>query len=254
MHWMHLDRRQRVWVVLMVTMIVAGSAAALWLRLSRPRVMHIDVDRAEYPVKGVDVSQHNGPIDWDDVRDDTVTFAYIRASMGSDGRDTLWEANYQGALDAYLLVGAYHYFRHNEDGLEQADNFLRAIGDARLHLPLAIDVEDPVSGLSPAPPSQVTVELQRMVQHLRLRGYRVVLYSNKKGYQKYLRGHFQPEDADIWICSFTLPPLDEPYTLWQHSHEGDVEGISHDTDLDAFHGDVRQFVVWAHGARGMDNE
>ena len=67
----------------------------------------VNVDRYRYPVAGIDVSKHNGEIDFGKVRDDDYQFVFIKASEGKTYRDEAFDRNYRGAREAGLKVGAY---------------------------------------------------------------------------------------------------------------------------------------------------
>ena len=58
---------------------------------------------------GIDVSENNGTVNWQAVKDAGVTFAIVRSSYGQNGRDANFAANVAGAHDVGLEVGAYHY-------------------------------------------------------------------------------------------------------------------------------------------------
>lgn len=59
--------------------------------------------------KGVDVSQHNGIVDWKSVKRAGFTFAMVRMGYGKGHLDNNFYRNINGALDAGLKVGVYHY-------------------------------------------------------------------------------------------------------------------------------------------------
>eukprot|EP01030_Chromulinospumella_sphaerica_P019884 gene19884-19787_t len=84
-------------------------------------------DPGRYPVRGIDVSHHQGTIDWTAVAADDVAFAYLKASEGGDHRDRTFAANWQAARAAGLKVGAYHFFTFCRPGADQARNFLAAV-------------------------------------------------------------------------------------------------------------------------------
>lgn len=121
---------------------LAILAVMLW-RVFAPRPSHIDVPREIYPVKGIDISSHNGShIDFKAVKADTVEFVYIKASEGENFRDSLFYRNYTGAVEAGLKVGAYHFFRFDREGWRQGRNLLDVMGKLRFDLPPAVDVEE----------------------------------------------------------------------------------------------------------------
>jgi lysozyme len=58
---------------------------------------------------GIDVSHHQGPIDWSEVATDDIAFAYIKTTEGSDVIDYRFGENWAGAAGAGLDRGAYHF-------------------------------------------------------------------------------------------------------------------------------------------------
>ena len=128
-----------MWPAVALTVVVA-LVAAFWLYhygLVRPSYP----DAGLYPIRGVDLSHHNGVVGWRRVHADGIRFAYLKASEGGDFRDDTFAANAQGAARVGVPVGAYHYFTLCRPGAEQARNFLAATATARLRLPPAIDLE-----------------------------------------------------------------------------------------------------------------
>ena len=70
-------------------------------------------------------------------------------------------------------------------------------------------------------------ELRRMVMLMQEEGAEPIIYTNKNGYQRYVRDRFT--DIPLWICSFTDPPMEGdavPWTIWQFSHRGSIAGIT----------------------------
>jgi GH25 family lysozyme M1 (1,4-beta-N-acetylmuramidase) len=95
-------------------------------------------------VRGIDVSHHNGDIDYGRVLDAGRTFAYIKATQDTSFRDPMFALNLQRARQAGVLTGAYHFFDYTLDGAEQADHFLDhidAAGGLLGSLPPVVDVE-----------------------------------------------------------------------------------------------------------------
>ena len=114
------------WLLLagVAALVVLLCAYVLRNYILPPSVM---VDRFRYPVAGIDVSKHNGDIDFNQVRDDDYQFVYIKASEGMTYKDDAFDRNYRAARSAGLKVGAYHFFRKNRTGQEQADNLIGVI-------------------------------------------------------------------------------------------------------------------------------
>lgn len=226
------------------------TAALLALAGCSDSQRHFDVDRALYPVKGIDVSNHNGHIDFDRARADSVEFVYIKATEGIDYSDPMFAHHLEGAKAAGLKVGAYHYFRFGSPGHLQAYHFLNATRGSDLDLPLAIDVEDWLND-DDVPDTEVREQLRVMVDALASNGMRVVIYTNKGGYARYIDSHFP--DADLWICSLSSTPPKAQWSIWQHSHQGTIDGVSTPVDINAFAGTRADFALWLDREVRMEN-
>lgn len=95
-------------------------------------------------IKGVDVSENNGIVDWQAVADAGIEFAMIRCSYGLNSKDSMFANNVAGAKAAGLKVGAYHYSYAltPEDAIQEAQNCQDAISGVELDLPVFFDMED----------------------------------------------------------------------------------------------------------------
>ena len=205
------------------------------------------VDRSKYPIVGIDISSHNGDIDFYKVKNDDFSFVIIKASEGEDVLDSLFTTNYNRAKANGLKVGAYHYFRKNTDGINQAKNFVEAVGWRKLDLPLVIDVEDEINDNVS---DDITMKnLNFMIDNLQSRGFKVMIYTNGNGYKKYVKDR-QFVNVNLWLCSFKKPDdiAHIPHQLQQYSHHGRVNGINGDVDLDVFNGNEKQWEQWLSNA------
>lgn len=226
-------------------MLVLTASLLLWLFTRTPK-HHLDVNRDVYPVKGIDISAHNGTVDFRQVAADTVTFVILKATEGTDFCDANFSGNYEAAKEAGLLVGAYHFFRFNSSGSLQALHFLESIDGRPLDLPLAIDVEkwgNPASYDN----DSVKARLRDMLAILRAHGYRPMIYTNKHGYDTFIKDSFA--DIPLWICSLSMPPSIPGWNLWQHSHRGEVRGVPTNVDLNTFNGDYPTMTKFLSNGR-----
>lgn len=205
--------------------------------------IHPSVDVSGYSVRGIDVSNHNGRINWDVVASDRlIRFVYIKASEGATHVDSSFIRNATGARRAGLAVGAYHFFRKNREGKAQANNFIKAVGNISLDMPWVVDIEDwdNDAGVND---SLVCKRLLDMVALLEEKGHPVMIYTNGNGYQKFYKPHFQGEP--LWLCSFKAPnTLFNGHIMQQYSHWGEVAGIDGDVDLNIFLGSEHQWKQW----------
>lgn len=188
------------------------------------------VDFSRYPVRGIDISAHNGEINFAQVRAAGYRFVWIKASEGETFRDSKFASNFDAARAASLRTGAYHYFRFDCDGVLQAMNLCQALDGRVPDMGVAVDVEEEGNATG-IPTPVIRARLAAMLDYLNLRGYPITLYSNKDGYYEYLQDEFS--DYPLWICSFTddTPIDDAPqWSCWQYSHSGRVPGISGKVD------------------------
>lgn len=224
-------------------LLLAGGLWYVSRKLYRP---HIEISAEEYPISGIDVSNHNGKINFRRMAADDVDFVYIKASEGVDFRDLRFSANCDSAGNAGLKVGAYHFFRMNGDGRLQSANFLASISGKMLDLPLVIDVED-WGNESAESIETVKRNLSDMIACLEAAGRRVMIYTNKDGYDNYIKDGFS--HCDLWICTFRHPSKVKNFDwkILQYSHWGEVDGINGEVDLNVFNGTCEQWEAWLQG-------
>ena len=191
--------------------------------------------------KGIDVSSHQGDIDWQQVAEDGVQFAFIRALYRGYGsgklvEDTKFEENVQGALDAGIKVGVYCYSQAvtEEELLEEANLILQKIAPYDIDCPVVYDVEM-VSGahgrmndLTVEERTNLTILFCETIQNA---GYKPMIYHNME--MAALRLQFEAlEEYDKWFAyynkNFYFP---YEYDVWQYSEKGQVNGIKGDVDL-----------------------
>lgn len=223
-----MHRRVGFLIAIVVTAIVAVCGFIHAYHEYAANTPPMDPDHTLYPVRGIDISAHNGNIDFDRVKKAGYDFAIIKATEGTDFKDANFITNLQKARDAGLKVGAYHFFRFDTDGELQALNLMHSLRNRRMDFPAVIDVEQ--SG-NPEGHEAATViaRLSAMLRVLEAEGIEVLLYSNKEDYDRYLKANFSR--YPLWICSFTEPDADIDWKLWQYSHRGEVDGIDGKVDL-----------------------
>ncbi|MDE5665865.1 GH25 family lysozyme [uncultured Duncaniella sp.] len=190
-------------------------------------------DRSKFKIIGIDISAHNGEIDFRKVAADGISFVIIKATEGGTFKDRRFIDNLREARKAGLKVGAYHFFRFDTPGYMQGLNFLNSLQSRELDLPLIIDIEEWANPNS-QPTPMVLNRLTEMIDHLESHGHRVMLYTNKNGFARFVRGRL--EGYPLWICSLIDEPHGIEWKLWQGTHNGRVNGIDHPVDINAFAG------------------
>lgn len=222
--------------------------AVAGMRVLGDRRSHVDVDRSRYPVVGLDISSHNGVPDFDSIAAAGVDFVYLKASEGTGFHDPAFMRNYLAAKRAGLKVGAYHFFRFDCDGTRQAALFLDDISGCRLDLPAAVDVEE-WGNTAELSTELIKERLESMVAMLEAFYGPVVIYTNKNGEARFLRGSFG--HIPLWVCSFTDPPVSRrDWLLWQHSHCARIPGVKGNVDMNTFNGSRERWSQWLDSIGG----
>lgn len=191
----------------------------------------------KYPIRGIDISAHNGDVDFAKVRAHGYSFVIIKATEGGSFKDSKFQMNVVRARRAGLRVGAYHFFRFDVTPYMQALNLMHSLRSVRVDMPVVVDIED-WTNPNDRPAPRVVQKLVNFINELERNGYKVVIYTNKRGYKKYVERRLSL--LPLWICSFTDVPDDIQWTLWQYTHSGSVDGVKGNVDINIFNGDYME--------------
>ncbi len=234
-----MNRTKKI-AILLTVVVITGTIIGLYFSFKSNDNKGVQLSREEYPVCGIDISAHNGIIDFYALKHDSIDFVMIKATEGVSFKDSKFLDNYHKARKAGLKVGAYHFFRFETDGLMQALNFINSVKDISLDLPLMLDVEEWRN--TKGDTKSIVSRLSSMINHLVSNGYNIILYSNKDGFNRFIHNRF--DKYPLWICSFSNPPIDAQWTFWQHTHWGKVKGIYGNVDINTFNGSRQQWEEW----------
>lgn len=213
-------RRWTRWAAL-AALLAAALALAAWAWAP-----HWHPSDRRFPVQGIDVSHHQGVIDWSRLPAQGVDFAYIKASEGGDHRDRRFAANWSGARRAGIARGAYHFFTLCRTGAEQAANFIATVPAEPDALPPAIDLEYMGNCRRPVTPIQFHAELAAYIRAVEAHYRRpVLLYLTAdfdRAYQVSAR-----VGRPLWLRSLVREPSfgARPWHLWQVSNFRRLRGI-----------------------------
>ena len=186
---------------------------------------------------GIDISSHQGYIDWAKVSSDKdINFVYIKATEGATYHSPHYPHNITQARRHGLLVGSYHYLSSSSSIDEQFNNFSKyALKSAQDLIPM-LDVE--VRGDWSR--SQLIDSVNKFC-HLveNLYGVQPMIYSTMGFYNKNLAPSFNKHLLYIGRYSNEEPEInwEGEYTIWQYSETGIIPGIDAYVDLCRFHKD-----------------
>lgn len=183
-------------------------------------------------IKGIDVSQYQGVIDWKKVANDDINFAFVRASCGME-IDKKFRVNAQGAYKNGIPVGAYHYatFTNVSQAKAQARYFVKLLKSVHITYPVVLDLEGNRSTLKISK-SKLTSAGLAFMDEVKKAGYQVLLYSNENFFHTHIDANsIQRKGYDLWVANYSRRPSTVAHKIWQHTSKGKVDGIHTNVDL-----------------------
>lgn len=191
-------------------------------------------------MKGFDVSENNGYVDFEQAKAEGYDFVIVRCSYGQNGRDAMFLDNVTRAHDAGLLVGAYHYDYSTDtaDALRNTQNCRAAIDEAgvMLELPVFYDMEDADGWKSRHgfDPADATALCQTFVENI---GLDCGVYASESWFNNYI--DWQSLGCAVWNASWYSSPQ-EPCPgdgvdgiggyMWQYTDSATIAGVQLDAD------------------------
>ncbi len=209
-----------------------SALIAIGLRVGEP-------DEKRYPVRGVDVSHHQGRIEWDQLRAQGVSFVFIKATEGTDHLDTRFHENWDAAGRIGLVRGPYHFFTFCSPGGAQAEHFLATVPTDSATLPAAVDIEFAGNCKNWPGVEAVRKELQVFLAAVgAAQRAKPILYVTREAYRRIIAGHFL--DHRLWVRNTLWRPwlgFGRSWLFWQYSDKGELKGVSGPIDFNVFDGD-----------------
>lgn len=206
----------------------------------------------ENSMKGIDVSVHNGNIDWQKVKSSGIDFAILRAGYGREisQKDARFEENYRNAKSAGIPVGAYWYsYAMSEDEARlEADVFLSVIKDKQFEFPVYFDVEEKRQFYLGK--EKVSAIMRAFLERIESAGYFVGLYGSASSLTTHTTDDIKSRYT-IWLAHWVEKTnYSGSYALWQYSEKGSVPGINGNVDLDICTTDFPS-IIKANGLNGF---
>jgi lysozyme len=191
---------------------------------------------------GLDVSEFQGKIDWtlvENIENDyPLEFVFIRATAGNDRVDGQFATNWLGTKKSKIIRGAYHYYRPNENSLEQAKLFIKTVHLQKGDLPPVLDIEKLPKGQSL---DSLKVGLKRWLKAVESH-YKVkpIIYTSEKYYDDFLKEEFS--DYLFWIANYNFyrEKIGDDWLFWQFTEKASVSGIKGNVEVNIYNGDVEQ--------------
>lgn len=189
---------------------------------------------------GIDVSNHQGDIDWESVKNSGVEFVFIRIGFGHNREakimeDEKFRQNLEGARNVGLKVGLYFYSYATEiwEAEEQANWIVKTLNGEKIDLPIVFDYETwksfPTYNINIVDLNKVA---KRFLDILHDNGYEGMNYSSKY----YLNTIWNLSEYPTWLAHYVSKTnYDKDFKVWQFSNTGEVPGINGFVDLDVLY-------------------
>ena len=201
-----------------------------------------------YKVHGIDVSHHQGYVNWEAVKatekqEFPIRFVFIKATEGGDYKDRRFDDNFHKAGEIGLVRGAYHFYNPYTDPVKQADFFISQVKLKKGDLAPVLDIER-----KPRDKAQLQADLKvflgRLEQHY---GVKPIIYTSFKYKTRYLDAP-EFDSYPFWIAHYYVDALsyEGDWQFWQHTDYGAVPGIDGSVDLNVFNGsweEMKRYTV-----------
>jgi lysozyme len=200
------------------------------------------LEKSEGQSIGIDVSEYQGKISWSYV--DTIEnkyplhFVFIRATVGMDRVDRQFKRNWLGAKENRMIRGAYHYYRPNENSIDQAQLFIATVKLEKGDLPPVLDIEKLPKNQSIA---NLKIGLRRWLIAVESHyGVKPIIYSGERYYNDFLKEEFS--DYLFWIANYNFyrEQIENDWLFWQFTEKASIPGIIGNVDVNIYNGDLQQ--------------
>ena len=183
---------------------------------------------------GVDISEHNGVINWAALKAIDISFAVIRASFGDTigGRpDYRFEQNLYDAYKNGMKIGVYHYSYSTTvaDARNEAKHILSILNGRYIDMPIYFDIEDKCqSNLSK---SQITAIIDAFCTTIEEGGYRAGVYANLNWLNNKI-DTWVLQGRDVWVAQWNDHcDYQGDYTMWQYTSNAIIDGKRFDMNI-----------------------
>lgn len=215
-----------VLAVAMISMLPAGHAQA--------------VTASGAIAKGIDVSKHNGAVNWTQVAASGMKFTFIKVGSTKSGVDPQFAANITGAQAAGLKTGVYiySYATTPEQAINEANLVLQWIAPYTVNYPVVFDIEDKCQkNLSN---QQLIDIINAFCMTIDAQGYYPMVYTNKNMFSQ----RMDNAGWDRWVAQYA-DKLDTNNNVcfWQYSSKGRVNGVGGNVDLNYQYKDYSNLII-----------
>jgi lysozyme len=195
-------------------------------------------------ILGIDVSHHNGELNWAMIKKSGVDFVFIKASQGSSFKDRLFKKNVAGAKENGILVGAYHYFEPGITAEIQVENFLNCIKGLDLDLPSVLDWEERSDASREKQISRALKWLSAVEAETKKKP---IIYTGPYYFSETVGNAPEFKQYPLWIAHYKTktPKIPSPWEkclIHQYTETGLLKYHSGMFDLNSLNGDLSDLI------------
>ena len=218
----------------------------------RWRALYGDMNYPDgYEIHGIDISHHQGHIDWDELKDKgmidkyPVRFVMIKATEGSTQTDENFLENFHQAREYGFTRGAYHFYSVHSSAARQAQHFISQVKLENGDLPPVLDVEHkPKDQTDEEFKASVLQWLDLVEWHYKVKP---IIYTYYKFKTRYLNDSVF-DQYPYWIAHYYVDSVEYKgrWKFWQHTDVGKLPGIKGHVDFNIYNGsyyDLRQMTI-----------
>lgn len=193
-------------------------------------------------IKGIDVSEFQGKIDWSKVKNDGIKFAILRVGFGMDIEsqdDKYIKRNIEECEDLDIPYGVYlfSYADSLEKAKSEAEHTLRLIKGHKLAMGVWYDIEDNKTSGSISK-STLTNIINTYCEAIKKAGFNVGIYASLSWLNNKIDASIQ-DKWPVWVAQYYKEcQYKKDYKIWQYASDGKVDGISGKVDMNYYYGKI----------------
>lgn len=188
-------------------------------------------------IKGIDISEHNGDVDMEKIRNEGIEFVILRLGYGKNQNqiDKKFKINYEKAIKSNISVGIYlySYAINIEDAKKEAELVLNNINGLKIEYPIFIDMEDADNYKSKRNVSYETcIDIcEKFCTVIEEAGYYAGIYANLDWFNNKINSN-RLDKFDKWVAQWNDKcTYAKKYGMWQYSSKGKINGVKGNVDL-----------------------
>ncbi|TVY09996.1 glycoside hydrolase family 25 protein [Paenibacillus cremeus] len=196
--------------------------------------------------QGIDISHHNGQVDFDKVKNAGISFVFMKATESTRTIDDTLSYNYSEAKRVGIPVGFYHFAHVSNDPVQEANHFLSVVNGLEVDLFYVLDLEQGSLDGANYSKSQVSSWARTFLQTVQnSTGKLPIIYTGGS----FAAAYFEPDLSmyPLWVAHYgAIRPMENgiwsDWLFFQWAESGSVDGISTNVDMNEFNGNIQDFL------------